>query len=109
MRWSTPRWVLGRSNKSHLKESVGYSVGEGHFIARRRHIDALQRAHQHMASGRRQLKCHAGELLAEDLRQAQYALSEITGQFTSDDLLGQIFRLFVSGSSISVAMAKFLL
>ena len=84
--------------RNHLKESVGYSsAGEGHFIARRRHIDALLRAHQHLANGRRQLEHHAGELLAEDLRLAQNALSEITGQFTSDDLLGQIFSSFCIG------------
>jgi tRNA modification GTPase len=83
----------------HLKACVGYqSQGEGEFIARRRHLDALQRALEHLDQGARMLtRQQAGELLAEDLRQAQQALSEITGEFSADDLLGRIFSTFCIG------------
>jgi tRNA modification GTPase len=85
--------------RQHLKESVGFQpVGEGTFIARRRHLDAIRRAQEHLVQGRAQLKeSHAGELLAEELRLAQQALSEITGEFTPEDLLGQIFSSFCLG------------
>jgi tRNA modification GTPase len=83
----------------HLKACVGYeSSAEGEFIARRRHLDALQRAQSHLQQGAEMLSRHqAGELLAEDLRQAQQALSEITGEFSADDLLGRIFSSFCIG------------
>ncbi len=83
----------------HLKACMGYSnLGEGSFMARRRHLDALQRAFQCIVSGRQQLEQHqAGELLAEDLRQAQAALGEITGAVTADDLLGRVFGEFCIG------------
>jgi len=72
--------------------------GESDFVARRRHLDALRRARAHLASGRAQLEQNrAGELLAEDLRQAQLALGEITGAFSADDLLGRIFSSFCIG------------
>ena len=85
--------------KNHLKESVGYNNTETSiFSARRRHLDALQRAQDAIAKGKQQLEqSKAGELLAEELRQAQQALSEITGEFTSDDLLGEIFSSFCIG------------
>ncbi len=85
--------------KEYLKDYMGYKThAEGIFIARRRHLNALERAHQYLLSGKNQLeKNKAGELLAEDLRQAQLALSEITGEFTSDDLLGKIFESFCIG------------
>lgn len=85
--------------RQHLKECMGFQpAGEGTFIARRRHLDAIRRAQGHLVQGRAQLKeSHAGELLAEELRLAQQALSEITGEFTSDDLLGQIFSSFCIG------------
>ena len=85
--------------RRHLKECMGFqSAGEGVFIARRRHLDAIRRAQDHVLRGRAQLKqSRAGELLAEDLRLAQQALSEITGEFTSDDLLGRIFSSFCIG------------
>ena len=85
--------------RQHLKQSVAYRGSqEGTFIARRRHIDALSRASKHLLTGERALLSSAsGELLAEDLRQAQHALSEITGEFTSDDLLGRIFSSFCIG------------
>lgn len=83
----------------HLKEEMGYSqTAEGVFMARKRHIDALERALVLVETGQLQLETMAaGELLAEDLRQAQQVLSEITGQFTSDDLLGRIFTSFCIG------------
>ncbi len=83
----------------HLADCVGYQPdGEGVFIARRRHLDALRRAQASLANGRMQLTGQrAGELLAEDLRQAQHALGEITGEVTSDDLLGRIFASFCIG------------
>jgi tRNA modification GTPase len=83
----------------HLKETVGFEgTTEGGFSARRRHIDAIKRAQQLLGAGQTQLQDYAaGELLAEDLRQAQEALSEITGNFTSDDLLGRIFGSFCIG------------
>ena len=83
----------------HLKQSVGYSAHhEGGFSARRRHVDALRRACEHVETGHRQLEQHrAGELLAEELRQAQQVLGEITGAVSSDDLLGRIFSSFCIG------------
>ena len=85
--------------REHLKEVMGYaSTTEGGFMARSRHIDALNRASTLLHTGLDQLQVNgAGELLAEDLRQAQQALSEITGEFTSDDLLGRIFSSFCIG------------
>jgi tRNA modification GTPase len=83
----------------HLKDSVGYHSNEASsFLARRRHLDALQRAKQHMDQAQQHLQTHhAGELCAEELRLAQHALAEITGEFTSDDLLGRIFTSFCIG------------
>jgi tRNA modification GTPase len=85
--------------KNHIKACVGFHAdGEGVFSARRRHLDALARAKQSLLQGQQQLENHrAGELLAEDLRQAQQALGEITGEFHSDDLLGRIFSSFCVG------------
>lgn len=87
------------SLKRHLKNIMGFSdSGESGFTARRRHLDALARAENFLASGKAQLQGYAaGELLAEDLRQAQNALGEITGEFTPDDLLGRIFSSFCIG------------
>ncbi|MDO4431103.1 MAG: tRNA uridine-5-carboxymethylaminomethyl(34) synthesis GTPase MnmE [Lonepinella koalarum] len=85
--------------REHLKKSMGYqSSTEGGFIARRRHLVALDTASEHLQRGHVQLtQFMAGELLAEELRMVQNALSEITGQFTSDDLLGNIFSSFCIG------------
>ncbi|MEX0624252.1 MAG: tRNA uridine-5-carboxymethylaminomethyl(34) synthesis GTPase MnmE, partial [Saccharospirillum sp.] len=85
--------------RAHLKHLMGYeSAREGGFIARRRHLEALHQAQAFLQSGEAQLLgAAAGELLAEDLRLAQNALSEITGEFTSDDLLGRIFSSFCIG------------
>ena len=85
--------------REHLKQAMGFSSStEGGFLARRRHLQALEKASEHLTNGQYQLTTfHAGELLAEELRLAQEALSEITGQFTSDDLLGRIFSSFCIG------------
>ncbi|MEG9533791.1 tRNA uridine-5-carboxymethylaminomethyl(34) synthesis GTPase MnmE [Mannheimia indoligenes] len=85
--------------REHLKKSMGYqSSTEGGFLARRRHLQALETAAEHLERGYIQLtQFLAGELLAEELRLVQNALSEITGQFTSDDLLGNIFSSFCIG------------
>jgi len=83
----------------HLKKRLGYEApGEGTVIARQRHVDALRRAREHFEQGCLQLKTHrAGELLAADLLEVQNTLAEITGEFTSDDLLGEIFTNFCIG------------
>ena len=85
--------------RDHLKQVMGFtSSTEGGFLARRRHLQALEKAAEHLNNGQYQLTIfHAGELLAEELRLAQEALSEITGEFTSDDLLGRIFSSFCIG------------
>jgi tRNA modification GTPase len=85
--------------RAHLKACVGFSATEaGNVSARRRHLDALARARRHVEVGSEQLRTRrAGELMAEELRQAQAALGEITGEVTSDDLLGRIFATFCIG------------
>ncbi|WP_340124009.1 tRNA uridine-5-carboxymethylaminomethyl(34) synthesis GTPase MnmE [Methylobacter svalbardensis] len=85
--------------KQHLKQSVGFNEATDNvFIARRRHIEALNKGHEFVDSALNQLRgSQAGELVAEDLRQAQMSLAEITGKFTSDDLLGKIFSSFCIG------------
>ncbi|MDO4627337.1 MAG: tRNA uridine-5-carboxymethylaminomethyl(34) synthesis GTPase MnmE [Pasteurellaceae bacterium] len=85
--------------REHLKQIMGYQTGvEGGFLARRRHLEALERADYHLQQGHLQLtQFYAGELLAEELRLVQNQLSEITGRFTSDDLLGNIFSSFCIG------------
>src|SRR5689334_19476762 len=85
--------------RAHLKLMMGFHTAEaGTVSARQRHLDALSRARAHMEEGERQLKeRRAGELVAEELRAAQQALGEITGEFTTDDLLGRIFSSFCIG------------
>jgi tRNA modification GTPase len=85
--------------RDHLKALVGYQDAEhSPFIARRRHLDALLRTRQALQAADAQLNGLAlGELMAEDLRAAQQALGEITGEFTADDLLGKIFGSFCIG------------
>jgi len=85
--------------REHLKQQMGYNAGaEGNFSARRRHLNALQEAESFLLSGMDQLRqSGAGELLAEDLRQCQQTLGQITGEFSSDDLLGEIFSSFCIG------------
>jgi tRNA modification GTPase len=85
--------------RTHLKSSAGYvKTDSGVFAARRRHLDALERARLHVQSAADTLSgTRAFELFAEDLRLAQRSLSEITGEFTSEDLLGEIFGSFCIG------------
>lgn len=85
--------------RQHLKDSMGFAAtAEGGFLARRRHLQALENAAEYLNNGFTQLTVfHAGELLAEELRLAQESLSEITGTFTADDLLGKIFGSFCIG------------
>jgi tRNA modification GTPase len=84
--------------KDAIKTTVGYAPTEGQFLARRRHLDALDKAEQLLSRGQHQLMTYrAGELLAEDLRLAHQSLCSITGEFTSDDLLGEIFSSFCIG------------
>ena len=75
------------------------SAPEGLFMARERHVQALAKVDEQLARAADQLRASspALDLLAEDLRQAQLHLSEITGQFTPDDLLGEIFSKFCIG------------
>lgn len=81
--------------RNYLKNKMGFNVAsEGIFMARRRHLAALQKAQQLLSSGRDR---KAFELLAEDLRLAHLALGEITGEFYTDDLLGKIFSEFCIG------------
>jgi len=85
--------------RAHLKACVSFQVpGNGSISARRRHIEALARARNCVETAARELSLRrAGELIAEELRQAQQALEEITGIFTADDLLGRIFGSFCIG------------
>ncbi|GMU69272.1 MAG: tRNA modification GTPase MnmE [Steroidobacteraceae bacterium] len=85
--------------RAHLKQVMGYQVADtGTVSARARHLDALTRARRHVDAAETQLReSRAGELVAEELRQAQQALGEITGTVTSEDLLGRIFGSFCIG------------
>lgn len=85
--------------KAQLKQLMGYQpVGAGQFSARKRHVHALQQTQQAVFHAKNALlTMAAGELAAEDLRQAQQHLSEITGDFSADDLLGRIFSSFCIG------------
>ena len=85
--------------EQYLKDSMNFvQVENSQYSARRRHINALERALDFIRHGIKALtESQAGELLAEDLRLAQNDLSEITGEFSSDDLLGEIFSNFCIG------------
>ncbi|MFO7592532.1 MAG: tRNA uridine-5-carboxymethylaminomethyl(34) synthesis GTPase MnmE [Pseudomonadota bacterium] len=84
--------------REYLEKTMGYQGGgEGSFMARRRHLDALERAAANLVNGDQLLQQGSGELLAEELRLAQSALGEITGELSSDDLLGKIFASFCIG------------
>lgn len=84
--------------KDEIKAAVGYQPQEGQFLARRRHLEALDKAMHWLQQGATLLiSQRAGELLAEDLRLAHAALGEITGEFSADDLLGVIFSNFCIG------------
>ena len=82
--------------KAHLLTMAGYeNNGEGTFMARARHLTALQLVNAHLGQAAAQI--NSAELVAEELRLAQEALSSITGEFTPDDLLGEIFSKFCIG------------
>jgi tRNA modification GTPase len=85
--------------RQHLKDCIGFHPSaEGALSARTRHIDALRRARAHVESAHRLLvERHAGELVAQELRDAHQALGEITGEVSSDELLGRIFSSFCIG------------
>jgi len=85
--------------RQHLKDCVGFHpAGTGVLSARARHLEALRRARAHVEEAHRLLvERHAGELVAQELTDAQRQLGEITGQVTSDDLLGRIFGSFCIG------------
>ncbi len=82
--------------RQHLLHLAGWQAsGEGVFMARSRHLEALARVSQHLEQAKGLLG--QAELVAEELRLAQESLSEITGEFTPDDLLGEIFSRFCIG------------
>lgn len=85
--------------RDHLASIAGLDAeSHGVFSARARHLEALHRVRDHLARAGGQLEAQAGsELVAEELRLAQQALGEITGEFTADDLLGRIFSSFCIG------------
>jgi tRNA modification GTPase len=85
--------------RAELGRIAGRGDGtEGAFSARARHVDALQRTQQHLKAADQALRVQrAGEIAAEELRRAQQALGEITGEFSNDDLLGAIFSTFCIG------------
>jgi len=97
-------WLSARESRGvDLLEALlaqaagGGESTEGAFSARARHVDALARTQSHLDAAAAQLGAGAGELAAEELRQAQNSLGEITGAFTPDDLLGRIFATFCIG------------
>ena len=97
-------WLSARTGeglaplRSRLREAAGLGEGsEGAFSARARHLEAMDRAAGLLAQAARQLQGGAGELAAEELRGAQAALGEITGQVDADALLGRIFSSFCIG------------
>lgn len=85
--------------RKHLEAKLGYQpAAEGAVIARQRHLQSLRKASAHFSNACAALAdSAAGELMAEELLQVQNALAEITGEFSSDDLLGAIFASFCIG------------
>ncbi len=99
-------WLSAKSGAGVelLREAILAAVGvhenmEGTFLARERHLQALRAADLHLAAAAAHLEAASPplELFAEELREAQKALSAITGEFTADDLLGAIFSRFCIG------------
>ena len=98
-------WISARTGQGidRLKQAIRATVGAsetfaGSFSARQRHIEALGRASSHVSNGCTVMaQTQAGELLAEELRLAQQALGEITGEMLPDELLGKIFSSFCIG------------
>jgi tRNA modification GTPase len=116
LRGGMPQRTAGASGEVHIALSAQTGAGldllraeltrlggrgegaHGAFSARRRHVDALERVAAHFQRADIHLRvARAGELAAEELRQAQRALGEITGEYSSDDLLGAIFSTFCIG------------
>ena len=102
----TPRVYLSAGSgagldglRQHLKDCIGFHpTPDGALSARTRHVDALRRARAHVETAHELLTTrHAGELVAQELRDAHQALGEITGEVSSDDLLGHIFASFCIG------------
>ncbi len=84
--------------RQELLQRAGWqAVPEGLFIARERHVRALRATLEHVQHAEAQVRLPALDLVAEELRLAHEALSAITGQFTADDLLGEIFGRFCIG------------
>jgi tRNA modification GTPase len=81
--------------RDKLLETIGWHQETGVFMARARHLEALSSAGRHLVEAKQQLE--RPELFAEELRQAQSALNSITGEFSADDLLGEIFSRFCIG------------
>ena len=97
-------WLSAKSGagldmlRDRLRQVAGAGGGEGAFSARRRHVLALRQVARHLDRASAELTgFRAGELAAEELRLAQQALGEITGSYSSDDLLGAIFSSFCIG------------
>ena len=97
--WGSAKTGLGLDAlRDTLKQLAGAGSGEGAFSARRRHVLALQQVDVHLNHAARYLReQRAGEIAAEELRRAQQVLGEITGSYSSDDLLGAIFSSFCIG------------
>ena len=97
--WASARTGEGLDTlRAQLKALAGAGSGEGAFSARRRHVQALEQVQTHLDQASVVLaSSRAGELAAEELRQAQHALGAITGSYSSDDLLGAIFGSFCIG------------
>ena len=84
--------------REYLLTAIGYQqINEGMFMARKRHINALEQALGHLKQGQYHLQNKAAELLAEALHLAQKDLGLITGKFSADNLLGEIFSQFCMG------------
>jgi tRNA modification GTPase len=85
--------------REHLKQAIGFAADTSHpFLARRRHLEALNQAKSFLQQGQAQLTgSGAAELVAEDLRYCHNSLGEITGRMSSDALLGEIFSGFCIG------------
>ena len=83
--------------RTAIAEIAGASPGEGAYLARKRHLDALGDAARHVAAARGRVQQGFGDLAAEELRRAQTSLGEIVGATSADDLLGEIFASFCIG------------
>lgn len=97
----TQVWVSAKTGdgldllRNKILQMVGWHAEGGIYMARQRHLEALYRAKRHLSKA--DVQDLGAELLAEELREAQEALNSITGEFTADDLLGDIFRKFCIG------------